>query len=359
MNVQSLCKCGKPKSKSATECFSCSCGGGKCVQCGKVKRGKKLLCRKCYEETLKPLQRCKCGNKKTQYADLCQSCKSRCSCGNAKTVKAARCRRCCSRENCTQCAFCNKSFTCDGALKYRKTCSDECRAALTRQLAIKAARKAGNVNKEQGSLRKAVRYLVIAEKKASQVGCCVVCGVVHKIGRSHLCTNCKANVTSMAKRLDKKKTCTICGCIYDNRTSQSPKYCSKQCRLFSYSNSLKSIEAEKVAKFNRRHRIRCNQGQMVERVIPNRIYKRDKQVCVYCGTRVRRYESNGWLASDEATLDHVIPISLGGGHTESNVVTACRDCNVKKGATFYVDDELANQYSVVDEKKNKNWAENG
>ncbi len=32
-----------------------------------------------------------------------------------------------------------------------------------------------------------------------------------------------------------------------------------------------------------------------------------------------------------ATIDHVVPISLGGGDEEINLVTACLSCNVKKG----------------------------
>jgi 5-methylcytosine-specific restriction endonuclease McrA len=49
------------------------------------------------------------------------------------------------------------------------------------------------------------------------------------------------------------------------------------------------------------------------------VMRRDFFTCQYCG------------AKHELTLDHVIPRSKGGQHGWDNVVTACRDCNQKKG----------------------------
>lgn len=43
--------------------------------------------------------------------------------------------------------------------------------------------------------------------------------------------------------------------------------------------------------------------------------------CAYCGTQSERLE-----------IDHYIPLSKGGTHTQDNVVPACRSCNAKKHA---------------------------
>ena len=52
------------------------------------------------------------------------------------------------------------------------------------------------------------------------------------------------------------------------------------------------------------------------------IYARDHYRCQYCGRRA---------SISELTYDHVIPRSQG-GHTEwTNIVTACYECNRKKG----------------------------
>lgn len=54
-------------------------------------------------------------------------------------------------------------------------------------------------------------------------------------------------------------------------------------------------------------------------VSKNRILKRDKFRCVYCGSQ------------RQLTIDHVIPKSKGGQNTWSNMVTCCSKCNSKKG----------------------------
>lgn len=49
------------------------------------------------------------------------------------------------------------------------------------------------------------------------------------------------------------------------------------------------------------------------------VFKRDAFSCQYCGT------------SKDLTLDHVMPRSKGGRSSWSNLVTACKRCNTKKG----------------------------
>ncbi len=52
------------------------------------------------------------------------------------------------------------------------------------------------------------------------------------------------------------------------------------------------------------------------------VFLRDHFDCQYCGLNFH---------SEELTFDHVIPRSRGGRTTWLNVVTACQDCNLKKG----------------------------
>ncbi len=49
------------------------------------------------------------------------------------------------------------------------------------------------------------------------------------------------------------------------------------------------------------------------------LFKRDGHECQYCGT------------NKDLTLDHVVPKSKGGKSTWTNLVTACKHCNAKKG----------------------------
>ena len=54
------------------------------------------------------------------------------------------------------------------------------------------------------------------------------------------------------------------------------------------------------------------------------IYHRDGLACIYCGATMEE--------GARLTLDHVVACDLGGGNSESNLVTACLSCNSAKQA---------------------------
>jgi 5-methylcytosine-specific restriction endonuclease McrA len=60
---------------------------------------------------------------------------------------------------------------------------------------------------------------------------------------------------------------------------------------------------------------------------------RDGDLCYYC-RRVMSFEKAkpGAMPPDKASLDHVTPLSRGGGHTFENTVLACLQCNFEKNA---------------------------
>jgi len=49
--------------------------------------------------------------------------------------------------------------------------------------------------------------------------------------------------------------------------------------------------------------------------------KLEKGICYYCGRKVSR---------EELTMDHKIPLALGGTSSRENIVLACKECNTKK-----------------------------
>ncbi len=51
------------------------------------------------------------------------------------------------------------------------------------------------------------------------------------------------------------------------------------------------------------------------------VYRRDRGLCAYCGRPI---------SFEDASMDHVVPQSLGGPSTWDNLVNACRRCNEKK-----------------------------
>lgn len=54
------------------------------------------------------------------------------------------------------------------------------------------------------------------------------------------------------------------------------------------------------------------------------LFGRDRYICAYCGGHFPSYHN--------LSRDHIMPKSRGGQNTWMNVVTACRECNSKKGS---------------------------
>jgi 5-methylcytosine-specific restriction endonuclease McrA len=53
------------------------------------------------------------------------------------------------------------------------------------------------------------------------------------------------------------------------------------------------------------------------------IWERDPHECFYCGAP---------LSLESATIEHLIPLSAGGGNNDANLVLADKDCNLQAGS---------------------------
>ena len=67
---------------------------------------------------------------------------------------------------------------------------------------------------------------------------------------------------------------------------------------------------------------RTTRGSIPKRM-KQEVYRRDEHVCVYCKMK---------CGSEELTIDHMIPLALGGLDEMTNWVTCCRACNQRKAA---------------------------
>jgi hypothetical protein len=75
--------------------------------------------------------------------------------------------------------------------------------------------------------------------------------------------------------------------------------------------------------FRRRRRPTGPPRVPIPAAVRRHVYARDGYACVYCGRRGGRLR---------LTIDHVFPVALGGTNDVANLVTACRSCNLAKGA---------------------------
>lgn len=111
-------------------------------------------------------------------------------------------------------------------------------------------------------------------------------------------------------------TCQVCGDAYTADPRQS-RYCSPEC-----ANTAKSVWSD-----GRRHRIRELRTEIFYKT---EIFDRDGWVCHLCGDPIPREEK--WPHPLSASLDHVIPVALGGDHSRANTAASHLRCNLQKGA---------------------------
>jgi hypothetical protein len=113
-----------------------------------------------------------------------------------------------------------------------------------------------------------------------------------------------------------RRVCEVCGAEYSGKSPQ--RACSRACGVV-----LRGMVP------GGRARRRTRRGVTVERVDPRVVYERDHWRCHLCKKKVwpsrRRWDPLG------PSLDHLVPLSLGGEHSYANVALAHLRCNVRKG----------------------------
>lgn len=118
--------------------------------------------------------------------------------------------------------------------------------------------------------------------------------------------------------------CAVCGKKFStyNKTART---CSKEC----------SEIYRKKARAKRREKRKRMNGQY-EQIDLKELFKRDKGVCHICGGVC---DYNDFVLKDGAkvvggnypSIDHIVPLSIGGSHTWDNVGLAHMRCNARRG----------------------------
>ncbi len=115
--------------------------------------------------------------------------------------------------------------------------------------------------------------------------------------------------------------CKFCGDIFCADERAKRKYCSKEC-------------SRKAA--NKRHDKRIPKSQRVDNIVLTRLYERDGGKCYKCGCDCnfddwrQSKRGNKYPGDNYPTIDHVVPVSLGGLDSWDNVRLACWKCNLEK-----------------------------
>lgn len=84
----------------------------------------------------------------------------------------------------------------------------------------------------------------------------------------------------------------------------------------------------KPLKALRKGKRRHHPERQIRRWVRSQLIRRSRGACEYCGCAVEFTHGK----DNSATLDHVIPLALGGQSAPANMRVACRACNQDKGA---------------------------
>jgi hypothetical protein len=128
-------------------------------------------------------------------------------------------------------------------------------------------------------------------------------------------------------------TCTGCKQPFKQRTLMQKLFCSTACRHRHHKTD-STTHRKRARYFNVPY----------EYITWRQVFVRDLWLCGICGepTPERLRGTTDDLAPE---LDHVIPMSRGGGHTYSNVRCAHRVCNLRKANLL--DTELTTQTNCI------------
>ena len=164
---------------------------------------------------------------------------------------------------------------------------------------------------------------------------CSVCGANVTRKRSQMQSHliyCSQRCYQSIRHANVTIWCAHCGEAFDvwySRWQEGVKYCSSRCYAAAR-RIYPDIHTARTAHLARR-RARLAKAPFIEVVVRDILYARDRGICQICLQRCPK---------DEASCDHIIPVSLGGETSYRNCVLAHISCNARKGARASIPQQL-------------------
>lgn len=130
------------------------------------------------------------------------------------------------------------------------------------------------------------------------------------VPRTHICKECGSEFTTECGDMHSVFCCQSCADKYKHRADHSTE------RHKEYMRGAKKRREKQIS------------DAFIEDVDFDFIYRRDGGICQICGLPVHPCKSvdNNW----DGTIDHIVPLSIGGEHSTANCQLAHRICNSLK-----------------------------
>lgn len=214
------------------------------------------------------------------------------------------------------CVECNTPFI---STNYRrKTCGGKCSRIACNRLRIVNARPCEGCNLEFKPRENNIRFCSTAclkRTKAIRRGDRFIARWRRNLAKVFVpVLNTAIDFTKTARPI---QSCDSCGKVWLRRKSQERPLC-RPCKVAN------ARASRKATKHKRRMQMISHGYEVFD---PIEIHERDMWKCQLCGCKVKQLAE---YAPHQATLDHIVPLAKGGGHTRLNVQTACHTCNSAK-----------------------------
>jgi len=158
---------------------------------------------------------------------------------------------------------------------------------------------------------------------------------MNESGKVAVCYRCQCELTEEnwypSSRRNRARVCKAC--VRKARTEWNRAHSG---RVNARNRVWRAAHPEKVRVLQQGSDLRRRQREatvMREPIDPQEIFKRDKWRCKECGCKTPP-SLMGTNVSNAPSVDHVIPLSLGGPHTMRNLRCLCRRCNETKAAKY-------------------------
>jgi hypothetical protein len=243
----------------------------------------------------------KCGKKCQVIIDGKKECAD---CKIKKDIKEYRIQRNRTRPVCIEC---------DRKRDIERTKKrDKAKVRVNSYKSVSKKKEANGIYKKTDIIIKECEYCKILKVYKGTVGkrfCKSECG---KLFTAKLRLGTKYN------RPEKEYNCRKCNNIFMSNHPGTCNECKKECNKI----------AHKAYNKKRRAAVRTI---AIQSIIDNKVFERDNWKCKNCKCKVQKMDI---YRNDAAELDHIVPISLGGPHSYSNVQTLCRQCNQQKSNNY-------------------------
>lgn len=248
-----------------------------------------------------------------------------------------------------KCVICGKEFNASGSTK---TCSEECRYVRRINKKYEWRYSHTDINRLETKTCVICGKSFVPSQNSLQVTCSDECRKIHNREK------CKRNYYKSSKHYSREEWLAIQrqrGAKQREETKLKKKeqreqekkekirtgiciVCGKEFTTLNPAQVTCSSECGKRWKYHKKDR--RTKGKVVDNDITlEALYNRDSGVCYLCGCKCnwddKTVTSEGYTITGPTypTIEHVLPLAMGGLHSWKNIRLACFKCNSTKGAT--------------------------